>query len=183
MTFERRMGTTVLVLLLASAATVASVACDRDRDAVTPDKLEQRYGVSGAYTEDVQTTEGPIRSSTVVPVTLADGGQAELVIPSDRRDQPHAVYVRDREGLHPVEVSDGASRDEIARAPAIVDRRTEGPHPNKRSWEKDALIVGGSAGAGSLVGAIASGKKGAAIGATAGGIGGLIYDLAARDKK
>jgi hypothetical protein len=44
------------------------------------------------------------------------------------------------------------------------------------------LIIGGSAGAGTAIGAIAGGKKGAAVGATAGGIGGLIYDLATRHK-
>ena len=55
-------------------------------------------------------------------------------------------------------------------------------HTNKRSWEKEALIIGGSAGAGTAVGAIAGGKKGAAVGAAAGGVGGLIYDLATRNK-
>jgi hypothetical protein len=33
-----------------------------------------------------------------------------------------------------------------------------------------------------LIGAVPGGKKGAAIGATAGGVGGLIYDLATRDR-
>ena len=45
------------------------------------------------------------------------------------------------------------------------------------------LIIGGSAGAGTAIGAIAGGKKGAAVGAAAGGVGGLIYDLLTRDKK
>ncbi len=48
--------------------------------------------------------------------------------------------------------------------------------------EKSALIIGGSAGAGSLVGGLAKGGKGAAIGALAGGLGGLAYDLATRNK-
>jgi hypothetical protein len=74
-------------------------------------------------------------------------------------------------------------RDEVTRAPAIVGKRSEPPHSNKRSWEKEALIIGGSAGAGTAIGAIAGGKKGAGIGAAAGGVGGLIYDLITRDKK
>jgi hypothetical protein len=69
----------------------------------------------------------------------------------------------------------------VTRAPAVIDTRPEPPHARKRSWEKEALIVGGGAGAGALVGAAAGGGKGAAVGATAGGIGGLIYDLATRD--
>lgn len=52
-----------------------------------------------------------------------------------------------------------------------------------RSWQKEALIVGGSAGAGAAIGAVAGGKKGAAIGAVSGGIAGLVYDLATRNKK
>jgi UDP-N-acetylglucosamine:LPS N-acetylglucosamine transferase len=53
---------------------------------------------------------------------------------------------------------------------------------NKRSVQKEVLIVGGSAGAGAAIGAVAGGKKGAAIGAVSGGVAGLIYDLATRNK-
>jgi len=52
----------------------------------------------------------------------------------------------------------------------------------KRSLEREALIVGGSAGAGAAIGAVAGGGKGAGIGAVSGGIAGLIYDLATRNK-
>lgn len=52
----------------------------------------------------------------------------------------------------------------------------------KRTWQKEALIVGGSAGAGAAIGAVAGGKKGAAIGAVSGGVAGLVYDLATRNK-
>src|SRR5438270_659608 len=53
---------------------------------------------------------------------------------------------------------------------------------HKRSWEKQALIVGGSAGAGAAIGAIAGGGKGAGIGALSGGFAGLIYNLATRNR-
>ena len=52
----------------------------------------------------------------------------------------------------------------------------------KRSLGREALIVGGSAGAGAAIGAVAGGKKGAGIGALSGGIAGLVYDLATRNK-
>lgn len=67
--------------------------------------------------------------------------------------------------------------DEVAPAPAPVVRTQR-----KRSWEKEVLIVGGSAGAGAAIGAVAGGKKGAGIGAISGGIAGLVYDLATRNK-
>jgi hypothetical protein len=92
------------------------------------------------------------------------------------------VYIRDSNGLHPVHVSERANRNDVARAPTVVETRPDPPHAKKRSWEKDALIIGGSAGAGTLIGAVAGGKKGAAVGATAGGVGGLIFDLATRDR-
>ena len=61
--------------------------------------------------------------------------------------------------------------------------RSEAPAKKQRTWQKEALIVGGSAGAGAAIGAVAGGKKGAAIGAVSGGVAGLIYDLATRNKK
>jgi uncharacterized membrane protein len=168
------------VLLLASATIF--VGCERKADAVTPERIERQYGVSGAYTDDVATSDGAIRG-TIVPVTLADGRQAQLFVPHERRNDPHGVYLRDDQGLHPVHIEERATRDEITSAPAVVEKRPEPAHAHKRAWEKDALIIGGSAGAGTGIGAIAGGRKGAAVGATAGGIGGLIYDLATRNKE
>jgi len=52
----------------------------------------------------------------------------------------------------------------------------------KRSLGREALIVSGGAGAGAAIAAVAGGGKGAGIGAPSGGIAGLIYDLATRNK-
>ncbi len=52
-----------------------------------------------------------------------------------------------------------------------------------RTWKRHALIIGGSAGAGTAIGALAGGKKGAAIGAVSGGAAGLAYDLITKNKK
>jgi hypothetical protein len=46
-----------------------------------------------------------------------------------------------------------------------------------RSWQKRALVIGGSAGAGAGIGALAGGKKGALIGAAVGGGAGTVYEL------
>jgi len=162
-------------------ASLSASACGRDAQAMTPEKVEQQYGVPGAYNETVATPDGSIKG-TVVPVTLADGRKAQLVIPAQPAKEPHGVYMRDGQGLHPVEVSERASRADVAQSPSIVETRPDRAHAQKRSWEKDALIVGGGAAAGTLIGAVAGGGKGAAVGATAGGVGGLIYDLATRNK-
>ena len=171
----------VVVGALLAGAFGAS-GCARDAQAMTPQSIEQQYGVSGAYAETIATPDGPI-AGTTVPATLADGRTVQLFIPARQSSQPHAVYVRDSDGLHPVRVKDRATRDEITQSPAIVEKQAEPAHANKRSWEKEALIIGGSAGAGAAVGAVSGGKKGAGIGAAAGGVGGLIYDLVTRDKK
>jgi hypothetical protein len=166
---------------LALAAGFSSSSCSRAQ-AVTPDQVEKQYGVSGAYSDTVKTADGDALPGTVVPVTMADGRKAQLVIPHERKKQPHSVYLRDNDGLHPVEVDRGASRNDVVNSPRVVAQQPEPQHREKRSWEKDALIIGGGAGAGAGIGAIAGGKKGAAVGAAAGGVGGLIYDLATRDK-
>jgi len=165
------------------AGCAAWPACSRDTQAMalTPQQLEQQYGVSGTYSPAIVTPDGRM-AGTIVPVTLADGRTAELVIPVRSADEPHPAYIRDDTGWHPVDVRDGATRQELAQSPTIVERRTERVQHSHRSWEKEALIIGGGAGGGALVGALAGGKKGAAVGATAGGIGGLIYDLTTRKR-
>jgi hypothetical protein len=167
-------------VLICGAVVVSG--CSEGTAPMTPEQIERQYGVTGAQSGEVTTENGTVRG-TLVPVTLDDGRRAQLVIPRSRRDEPHGVYLHDEQGLHPIEVSPDADREQMRRAPRVVGRHTEPEHPNKRSWEKEALIVGGSAGAGAGIGALAGGGKGAGVGAAVGGVGGLIYDLATRDRK
>ena len=106
-----------------------------------------------------------------------------MIIPKRQASDIRSVYLVDNDGLHPVQLKEHASRQEVIGAPAIVRRRSEHQRPTTRSWEKEVLIIGGSAGAGTAIGALAGGKKGAGVGAAAGGVGGLIYDVLTRDKK
>jgi len=172
----RGMAACALTMAIAAAG-----ACSRDTQAagLTPQQLQQRYGIADAYSGQVATPDGALRG-TLVPVTLPDGRRAELIIP-ERGGEPHAAYYRDADGLHPIEVAQNVSRDELVGSPLPAPRRAvERAHPRHRSWEKEVMIIGGGAGAGAVVGALTGGKKGAGIGAGAGGVGGLIYDLATR---
>jgi len=171
---------TALALALLGATLITG--CARDARTLDPRQIEQQYGVPGAYSGTIATPDGALKG-TLVPITLANGRQGQLFIPQQQASAPEAVYLRDEQGLHPVRLRGNVSRDELARSPAIVETRAEPLRAKKRSWEKEALIIGGSAGAGTVIGALAGGKKGAAVGAAAGGIGGLIYDLATRNKK
>jgi hypothetical protein len=82
-----------------------------------------------------------------------------------------------------------ASAPAVATAPAVENRTTRAPQTaenvekSSRSVKDSALIIGGSAGAGAGIGAIAKGKKGAALGAAIGGVAGAVYDLATRNNK
>ncbi len=170
----------------AAAMVAAGVVsgCGAGSDGLNPAQIEQQYGISGAFVGSVATPNGPMQG-TIIPVTLADGTSAQLVVPQRQASDVRSVYLVDSTGLHPVQLGENATRQDVSRGPTIVSRR---PAPalapaTKRSWEKEVLIVGGSAGAGTAIGAIAGGKKGAAVGAAAGGVGGLIYDLLTRDKK
>jgi hypothetical protein len=49
-----------------------------------------------------------------------------------------------------------------------------------RTWQKSAMIIGGTAGAGAGIGAIVGGKKGALLGAAIGGGAATVYDQMTR---
>ena len=93
--------------------------------------------------------------------------------------------------ITPLELSDPrlTKQEFVQSQPRIVERRSVAPAAptavpkKKRSLEKEVLIVGGSAGAGAAIGAVAGGGKGAGIGALSGGVAGLVYDLATKNKK
>ena len=51
-----------------------------------------------------------------------------------------------------------------------------------RTWKKSAAIIGGSTAAGAGVGALLSGGSGAKKGAVVGLVGGLVYDIATRNR-
>lgn len=50
----------------------------------------------------------------------------------------------------------------------------------KRSWKREALWMAGTTGVGTLIGALAGGKKGAAIGASTSGAARFILALVTR---
>lgn len=174
-------GSSVTACAAALLLGVSLASCTPGVQAMDASQIEERYGVSGAFTDTIVTPDGPMHGMRV-PITLANGRQGHLFIPQRQASDVQAVYLQDDEGLHPVQLSDNVSRAELTRAPAIVQARPASPVAKKRSWEKEVLIVGASAGAGTAIGALAGGKKGAAVGAAAGGVGGLIYDLMTRNK-
>ena len=52
-------------------AAAAAWSCSKDVQALSPQQIEQQYGVSGAYSDTVATPDGSIRG-TVVPPAVFD---------------------------------------------------------------------------------------------------------------
>jgi hypothetical protein len=74
--------------------------------------------------------------------------------------------------------------DRVAAQPAVrrvaTQRAVSSEVQPRRSWQKSALLIGGSAGAGAGLGAVMGGKKGALAGAAIGGGAAAIYDQVKR---
>ena len=153
-----------------------------------PSTIEERYGLTGAYSERV-ADDDRVMDATIVPITLSDGTSGQLVVPKSRL-AGQRLYLRQNGELYPVALANsGMSRDEFIKSqPRIVERRVvDQPRrtvvpQKKRSLKKELLIIGGGAAGGAAIGALAGGGKGAGIGAATGGVAGLIYDLATRNK-
>lgn len=175
-----------IVLALTLAAALAAAGCGKAKADVDPKAIEKEYGVSGAYVDEISTQDGDIEA-TIVPTTLDDGRHVQLVIPHKQIDPRYKVYMREGVSITPVALADPSVQRSafVQSQPRVVERRVDSQPTRtakKRSTKDEILIVGGSAGAGTAIGALAGGKKGAAVGALSGGIAGLVYDLATRKK-
>ncbi|HYR84519.1 MAG TPA: hypothetical protein VE422_10620 [Terriglobia bacterium] len=172
------------ILAIMMAAVVMLPACSKVSADYEPTAIETKYGLTGAYVDDITTEDGKIKA-TIVPTTLEDGRKVQLIIPHQPIDSQHQVFMRDGIAITPLELSDTklARQDFVQSQPRVVERRPVTTPHKKRSWEKEALIIGGGAGGGAAIGALAGGGKGAGVGALSGGIAGLVYDLATRNKK
>jgi hypothetical protein len=175
-----------IYLALAVWLGILATGCEREPRVAAysdPGTIEERYGLTGAYGGRINTGDGSL-DATIIPITLSDGRSAQLVIPKNNADG-NRILLRDADGIAPVVLENPRmSREEFVRSQprVVVQERAAQPKKNKRSWQKEALIIGGSSGAGAAIGAAAGGGKGAAIGAISGGVAGLIYDLATRNK-
>src|SRR5213594_64961 len=121
-------GTTMKAMLaLMLTALLAISACSKANADVDPKAIEQKYGLSGGYVDEISTEEGKVKA-TIVPTTMDDGRKVQLLIPH----QPigdHQVYMRDGITITPLELADpNVSKQQFVQSqPRIVERRAAAP--------------------------------------------------------
>ena len=155
-----------------SASVARSAAIDDADDADARGPGWRRQAVSGAGRPGRLGSAARGPAVRVVALRHDDSGSGRAVWVYAAIRQSHAPYaaaaICHRAGGRQ---RAGSSR----RDPA---RRVRGEAA--RSWQKSALLIGGSAGAGAGVGALMGGKKGALAGAAIGGGAAAIYDQVKR---
>ena len=113
-------------------------------------------------------------SAAILTALCSSPAFAEQVVVTCGAGQHAVVRSANGDGMMRVQcVSNGASRSSTYRTRYATERP-------RRSWGKSALMIGGGAGTGAGLGAIAKGKRGALIGAALGGGAASIYESAKR---
>jgi hypothetical protein len=167
----RRALALMLPLALGGAAPVLAASHTLPVDTVLPVKFETT--VSSATSRAEEKVLARLREPVKVgAVTLPEGSELRGHVISVRR--PGKVSGRAYLSLAFTELAVGS------KTYAISTRRISLEAPPEHG--KDAKVIGGSAGAGAIVGAVVDGGEGAAKGALVGGAAGTGVVLATRGK-
>ncbi len=126
----------------------------------------------------------PLQAGQAYVVPAGQDGYAPLYAPYGTQYVAQPGGVVTPAGVYAVPAAQRVVTEQYTPRPAV--RRVSSPAysteraTNGRSWQKSAMIIGGSAASGAGVGAVIGGKKGAGIGALIGGGIATLYDQAKR---
>jgi hypothetical protein len=155
----------------AQPATVA-VNCEPNQQAIVRQTI-----VNGETHVNIQC----VGAGGAQPVVYTDQyGRPLQVVPANTVGATQAAYVPQQAPVYaaqPVYAPQPVARSTVASQRRVVSERVP---EKKRSWQKSALVIGGSAGTGAGVGGLVAGKKGALVGAAIGGGAASIYESAKR---
>lgn len=150
---------------MAILAAVGLVGCSRQTEVAQP-LLNPAATTSTYYDERSRSADIPSYSTMRSPVRTIT-------------TQPASGYVEQYDDRRVT-----VNEPETVRRTTYRERRTTSRRATRdRPFSHSAAIVGGSAGAGAVIGALAGGGKGAGIGALAGGGAGLVYDRLTHKRK
>lgn len=138
---------------------------------------------------DVSVSCGPSQRAVVQRAGTGASAQVNILC-VDAAEMPPVAYATQDGGLRPVAYATAPASAipavmhvpmPVAQAAPVVRAQPVASAPARRvernpSWQKRALVIGGTAGAGAGIGALVGGKKGALIGAAIGGGGAAIVD-------
>jgi hypothetical protein len=134
--------------------------------------------VDGGYVPASHVTYSqPLRPVALAPAPAAAPVRTRRVAPVQTVYRPAEVQVVEAAPVQErVVVREPVQERVVVREPA----REEVVERDDRSWQKTAMIIGGTAASGAGIGGIAKGKKGAIIGAAIGGGAASIYEATRR---
>jgi hypothetical protein len=154
--------------------------------------LGERHAVSQAMAPMTQMVIGPdgvarpylVQAGQTLPGQTAYLGQpgvwspyAAAMAPQAFAPAPYAAYGAQPQYVNERLVSTQPAVRRVSTQRAYTSERAVAP---RRSWQKSAMLIGGSAASGAGVGALVGGKKGAGIGALIGGGAATLYDQVKR---
>lgn len=131
-----------------------------------------------AQVEYVQTVDG--RLIPVTPAAQSAAPAPVAVVPAPVAVAPVATSSALTSPAPSPVVERPAPRQTVTRPAPVRERVVVEQAPEKRSWKKTALVIGGSSAAGAGVGGMIDGGKGALIGAAIGGGAASIYEATKR---
>ena len=159
------------ILISSLTAAVGAAACGTQ--AAAPLGAAGQTALRCEPGQHAVVNQSMVDGGTVTAVTCAADAFAPVAGPIGA--PPRAAYFQPAYETAPVTRQTIVRTDEPI-APrstrvVVVERKP------KRSWQKRALVIGGSSGAGAGLGALIGGGKGALIGAAIGAGGGTVYEL------
>ena len=150
------------MLIGSLAAAVGAAACGTQ--AASP------FGVNGAAGQTALRCEPG--QHAVVNQAFVDGGTvtsvscaADVIAPAATQPGYRGAYQAQPVAYRPAAVAAPARTSTV-----VVEQKP------RRTWQKRAMVIGGSSGAGAGIGALIGGKKGALIGAAIGAGAGTVYE-------
>ncbi len=135
--------------------------------------------ISGAAMYTVGARTATVDAFTQTPAVQTLNGQGPAVAPASTYAQSLRPVARP--AARSVAARRTAYRSTAAPSQNVYreETRREDDQPT-RSWQKTAMIIGGSTAGGAGIGGIMGGKKGALIGAAIGGGASTIYEASRR---